>query len=126
MYIFLSSDDSVLNHPENTTCEFVSELPRMITVPGRWKCALTECDIGNNTTEALYVYCVIIQSSCVHSKQLPILTILNKSGIRLNPYYIPLCSDYFFRVRIQLLTKLGKEPTIKPSRCTLVLHLKRD
>ena len=126
MYLFISSKDSSLIHLQNNSCEFISELPKTINIPGEWSCALMECHIGDKKGEDLLICCDLVENSCVHGKLVPVLTIISQSGAVDHPYYVPICRDQIYRLRIRLLTVEGKIPSIKPSECRIVLHITKD
>ena len=124
MYIFLKSDDSISYHPDNNTCEFVSELPKSIKIEGIWNCSLIHFDVGEEKTEDILVCCDLVESSSVYGREVPILNVLNNAGDIIHPYYIPVNKDIISRIRIKLLTSEGKKLEPEPRHCKLVIHLR--
>ena len=126
MYLFISSDDCLSLHPENTSTNFITELPKPLYLEGEWSCAVVRLNLGNSTDQLYGIYCDIVQNSCVHGLLKPILNLLSQSGVVELPYYIPLNTENVYRIRIILLDDKGKTPKNKPSTTSIVLHIKKD
>ena len=41
-YIVLPSNSSMVTHPNNTLAQYITNLPRRISLSGEWECGLTE------------------------------------------------------------------------------------
>ena len=129
-YLFLSSNDSKDEYPDNMSTEFTIELPRVYTLEGQWECALAEIE-PNVNTDTLYVCADLCQESYAENTMIPVLRRLRNIKKGKKPfefpvlYYVPVKKTHIDRIRIFIrggkLQLIAKDKTI--TRC--VLHLRR-
>lgn len=120
-YIYLSSTDSKLDHPRNTSSDFTVEL--INTLSGNYSCALGEIAFSTGVTEALYVYCDLIEGNQISDTSLSILRIVDTPGELHNLYFIKTARSDVQRIRVTIRTKDGSTPAgdLGDVRCTLLL-----
>ena len=47
-YLVLPSNSSMVMHPNNTLAQYITNIPRRISLSGDWECGLTEIDYPHN------------------------------------------------------------------------------
>ena len=127
-YLFLSSQDSELYYPENTSTDFTVELTETLYLPGEWECSLLEIFFTKRITEDIVVYCNICTESAINNSKLPVLRYLQNGTYRnnnsfLHPISVPINQTHIQRLRVYIRTVSGKIPSFidDPVRCTVVL-----
>ena len=48
LYLVLPSNSSMVTHPNNTLAQYITNLPRRISLSGHWECGLTEMHVVSN------------------------------------------------------------------------------
>ena len=129
-YLFLSSQNSILQHPNNTSTDFTVELPKTYYLDGDWEVALKEIETRIKE-DLFYVFSNICQESCVDDTLAPILRSARREKKSqslftfVDPYYLPVRSDHVSRIQIFIRGRhqetLRKDNTVV--YCTL--HLRK-
>ena len=85
IYIFMSSNDSNIFHPDNQWDSFIIELNEQIKLDGYWVIALCDVNLDTICNEVLFVYCDVI---------IPMLTV--RWNLFLKLYIHPKLSSFSF------------------------------
>ena len=129
-YLFLSSRDSMDQHPSNASTDFTVELPKAYHFQGDWEIALKEleCRVAE---DLIYVLSDITAESYVNGTLAPVLRSVRREKKRdalftfTDPYYLPVRPDQLSRVRMfirgRTLQPIKTDTTVV--YCTL--HLRR-
>ena len=130
-YLFLSSADGTVFHPENDAKNFIVELNQPLQLNNNWTCALLDITLNirlPNSADLLNVYCDLCDNSVVNLKRLPILRrIAFQNGTQTFqfPYYIPISRDQIQRFRIYIADAHGEQQSIHIQSLSCTLHLKK-
>ena len=68
MYLFISSGDSMMYHPENKPHTFIVEFGERINLTGRWSVALSDLNLNVTTTEICFSFVISVTS---HTSGIP-------------------------------------------------------
>lgn len=135
--LYLASTDSMGVFPQNTPGNFTVQLPKTLSLPGQWVCALTEIVyepkfIGKRPSN-LYICSDIVQPSYESDALLPVLRKIsvldsfNMKSINIFPqnYYVEVNQD-----EIQYFTVYIKDQSLEPvsfesQTLTCTVHLKQ-
>ena len=64
-FLFISSSHSSSFHPEYKTYNFIVELPERLNLVGKWKVALCDFYLTENSLEVLYIFADLCDYSYV-------------------------------------------------------------
>ena len=129
IYLFISSADSMIYHPDNKPHSFVVELGERLNLTGRWMVALSDLNLNVASTETLYIFCDICDISYFQNSMKPILRMIyptetSKSINFSKRCYIPVAQKNFTRLQIYIRDKSMNVPGIMTEDIQLTLHLK--
>ena len=125
MYLFLSSRDSQLAHPNNNAWNFSVDLRKYIALPGLWKCALMDIHYDGPQDQTLYIFTDICADTFVQDHRFPLLRLVHGSGIFNQPYYMDVSRDHLTHITVYIKDHTMKTPSFKPEKLSCTLHLKR-
>ncbi len=132
-YMVLRSDQSLDYYPNNKPYHFKAKLQQNIELPGKWKIALLEIALREQSTasskEELYIYCNLCGESVINGSNAPLLRRVvvpsRKNTIFTSCYYIPVVKSEVNEIEIIVkdshgvpVGKLLQQPV------TLVIHLR--
>lgn len=128
---FCASNDCLKFHPENSSHDFIVELPYTLHLEGEWECALVELFCNTLNLEQLKVVVLVsdlCSSSYIDYQRLPVLRrfLLSRGSIPITtPFNVPLTRAQIQRFRIHLSCGelINSTLPIKTLYCTL--HLRR-
>jgi hypothetical protein len=129
-YVYLKSNDSKDNHPENLPSDFTVELPRPLSLDGDWVCCLKEITFPP-ASEVLYICSDLCVESFACDTSYPILRVVasgSKKKRTLNfedPYYVRVKNDRLQHLRIFIRGVDLKPFNYQSGIVTCTLHLKR-
>ena len=129
-HLFLTSSDSSVYFPFNSSCDFQIELPEIFLLHGNWTVALSQISFKDEIAEDITVYCDLAGSSFIQDTRLPVLRVIPKSTEKIftfdNPLRIDLSRDEIKRLRVFIRTDDMRTPSFiqKAVKCTL--HLRRE
>ena len=134
-YLYISSEDSRIQRPDNTSTEFTVELPRTYLLDGTWECSLKEFST-TLTEDLIYVCTNICQESYVENTLYPVLRAIDNSKTRKRAGMtnFTFADPFYVKVKIDVMNRLTlfiRGPELKPPkgsngivRCTL--HLRKS
>ena len=130
IYIFMSSNDSNIFHPDNQWDSFIIELNEQIKLDGYWVIALCDVNLDTICNEVLFVYCNLCDHSNVNSSLEPILKVIYPSEtVKFfyfqDRYYVPIKQSNFSRIKIYIRDVNKKIPSSRGETLHLTVHLKR-
>ena len=129
IYLFLSSDDSKIYHPDNVGHTFTIELPERVNLDGYWVIAL--CDICSEDiiNETVYLYSDMCDYTYVKNSLEPILRMIfpsnNHEQYFPERYYVPVRQKNLGRIKVYIRDRSMNIPNSLEKRIELTLHLKR-
>ena len=129
-YLFLCSQDSKDQHPNNASTDFTVELPKTFYLDGDWEVALKEIET-RISADLIYVFSDICQESYVDDTLAPILRSVRREKKSkalftfVDPYYLPVRADYVSRIRIFIRGR--HQETLRNSNTVVycTLHLRK-
>ena len=129
-YLFLSSTDGSVFHPENDPQNFIVELNKPLRLNQSWTCALLDITLKIQTPivgDLVNVYCDLCDNSIVNFQRLPILrriALQNGTQTFRFPYYIPVSREQIQRFRVFIERAEGERQSIHIQSLSCTLHLK--
>ena len=135
MYITLPCTASKVQFPENTRGKYTTQLPQEIYLPGTWDVGLCEIYLPvpkvDTKLDLVYVYCDLIEYSSIGDALVPcIRTVIlpNKTKPTIqrydNIYYLPLRSNRFSVIEINIAGDLGETIEFKDGITFVTLHFR--
>ena len=126
-YLFLSSKDSLRDHPNNKWYDFIVELPAELILEGDWECALLDVNCIPRVDRELVVYCDIAEQSYFNNGMASILRCAFQStNTFLHPYYIRTNRNRISHVSISIRDLVtGKVPSEYELDLTCTLGLRK-
>ena len=135
-YLFLSSRDSLDLYQKNAPSECWIQLPRLYTLDGQWKCALTdisvECDFSPRCSR-LYLCCDFVEESYVRETSLPVLRNIEVTGrykklkyeAYAHPIYVPVKANQLRTISLRLVDENLGPLTFNSNSLHCVLHFQQ-
>ena len=137
-YIYISSENSKVDFPFNTSDDFQIQLPEYLTLDANWVCCLKEINLlfvtAESTIDELLVMSDICGVSFFNSFKLPILRRLHlksdgKKQKRLNsiflePFYLPVKQNRINILRVYIRKNNNQRFSYTRGEVNLTLHFK--
>ena len=129
-YLFLSSQSSKEQHPNNTSTDFTVELPKTYYLEGTWEVALKELETRINE-DLFYVLSDVCQESSVGGTLTSVLRSVRREKKKdvlftfTDPYYITVRPDQLPRVRIYIRGRDLQSVKMDSSVLYCTLHLRK-
>ena len=79
-FIFLSSEDSLSYHPDNTPSNFIVELKESLQIIGEWEVGICDFFCSETISQKYYIFTDIVDYSYVRNSLEPILRTLMPSN----------------------------------------------
>lgn len=128
LYVYVTAENTD-TLPHNSVDFRVNISPPLIN-NGDWKCALLECDFGNNwdiKSDELEIYCDIVKPSLVNGIWERLLHKTKVNSIFPNKYYKTVDKVRISSIHFLITGSKGVfPPSITPEKTSLVLIFKRD
>ena len=130
-YLYLSSHDSILEHPGNKASDFIVELNQPLVLQGQWEVAVLEFNSQINSKGLRYVLlmCDFCESSFIVGEWQPLLRKVSLKKRLINPfcppYYVEIGPKRLERVRIYLKSETLEPLSFDSGSLECTLHLKR-
>lgn len=130
-YIFLSSNNGLSYHPNNSPLDFTIELSKPLQLVGKWECALIDFNchtFSNNDLISFDLLCDICEFSIIGIDTQLILRRVHMLGNEISnfafPYYMPVTQSYVQRIRIYMNHESKQKLSFinHPLLCTLHLR----
>ena len=138
-FLFLSSNDNLLNYPSNKPHDFTVSFPSRITLEADWTCALLQGSFCFTTPggscKVIIFFSDIVEESYIRDQSLPVLDMAHQIKKRrtpnqlfeiANPLYHPITRNYIDSIRIWIKDERTMKDCTElkePVRC--ILHLKK-
>ena len=102
-YLFISSNDSAEDYPNNKWYDFTIDLPGEWILEGDWECALLEINCLPRIDRELVIYCNIVEQSYFQNGMASLLRcVFQSTDIFNNPYFISLNRNRISHVRMSI------------------------
>ena len=125
-FLYLSSQDSSMEHPSNTWYDFIVDLPRRLNLLQTWGCALLELDCYPQLETDIFVYCDILNYSYIDNSLAPVLRKITRiPSVFTFPYFVSIKNNLIERIGIYIrAVHTGEKPleTVNKTVCTLGLR----
>ena len=131
-YLYLSSQDSILQHPGNKPHDFIVELGEPLVLEGQWEVAVLEINPQLNAKGIKYalLMCDFCETSLVAGEWQPLLrkVTLNKRIVKpfCPPYYVEIPQRRLERVRLYLKSENLESLSFGSGTLECALHLRRS
>ena len=125
-HLFLSSRDSLDNHPNNFPYDFTIDLQETLHLDGYWECALREIKINpQNLQEECYLFTDVVSDSYVLDNHLPILRQISTSVEFINSYYHKVNRKEISRIRLYIRNENLQFPSSSIESVNCVLSFRK-
>ena len=137
-YVYISSENSKLDFPFNTSDDFQIQLPEYLTLDTNWVCCLKEINLHFLTTESSITEILVMSDICgvsfFNSFKLPILRRLHLenngesekkvNSIFLEPFYLPVKQNRINILRVYIRKSNNQRISYTTGQVNLTLHFK--
>lgn len=126
-YVYLSSQDSTNNFPDNSAFDFTLLLPERIFLEGdKWWCGLIQCHLTSAPKQDVFICTDICAESVTGSSRLPVLRrIRTKVFEASHVTYVPVKVRELSSIRVYIRDKRGNSLPFSAQTSSCVLHFQR-
>ena len=129
-FIFLSSEDSLSYHPDNTPSNFIIELKESLQIIGEWEVGICDFFCSETISEKCYIFSYIVDYSYVRNSLEPILRTLmpsNASSSNFFPiiFYFPIKVNSLNRIRVSIKDNQMRLLSTLSGAVSLSLHFRK-
>ena len=129
-FIFLSSEDSLSYHPDNTPYNFIVELKESLQIIGEWEVGICDFFCSETISQKCYIFSDIVDYSYVRNSLEPILRTLmpsNASSSIFFPiiFYFPIKVNSLNRIRVYIKDNQMRLLTTLSGAVSLSLHFRK-
>ena len=102
-FIFLSSEDSLSYHPDNTPSNFIVELKESLQIIGEWEVGICDFFCSETISQKCYIFSDIVDYSYVRNSLEPILRTLMPSNVSSSDFF-PII--FYFLIKVNSLNRI--------------------
>ena len=129
-FIFLSSEDSLSDHPDNTPSNFIVELKESLQIIGECEVGICDFFCSETISQKCYIFLDIVDYSYVRNSLEPILRTLmpsNASSSIFFPiiFYFPIKVNSLNRIRVYIKDNQMRLLTTLSGAVSLSLHFRK-